>query len=105
MCLRVMSFNERGLCCNLYRDACQRKSDTLSSLPCRGSKGGLRPPSFLLRTPMRSIGYARVSAVGGAVLPHPDRLQRSSLPLQGRVRSVAAQPWTKFDGGKRRKSH
>ena len=66
---------ERGLCSNGYRDACQWKSDTISSLPCRGSKGGLRPPSFLLRTPMRSIGYARFSAAGGDVQsrrrPHP----------------------------------
>ena len=70
---------ERGLCSNGIRDNCQVKSDNISSLPCRGIKGGLRPPSFLLRTPMRSIGYARFSAAGGEVRS----LRCATLPLAG----------------------
>ena len=74
------------------------------TLPLQGEGiGGRRPP--FSRTPMHSIGYVALSEAKGvpgwgdgdcndrmasraAEPPHPDRLRRSTLPLQGRVKNL-----------------
>src|SRR6185295_310285 len=60
--------------------------NSLPYLPLKGGgAGGPWPPSFAIRTPMRSIGYARSGRVGVCPMTPPRiAFGNPTLPFQGR---------------------